>query len=172
MRTIKNLLATIALLFCSGTMDAYDFIVDGIYYDITSIEKLTVSVVNPANNVSIANSSPYEGDFVISSTVNFEGDIFTVTGIGRKAFFNGNITSIVLPETLRRIESEAFYSNDELNSIIIPQNLEYIGPSAFDNCKKLKEIFFVGNNYPDTEYYTGAGETYPFDRTFAHSPRV
>lgn len=148
-------------------MDAYDFIVDGIYYDITSIEKLTVSVVNPANNVSIANSSPYEGDFVISSTVNFEGDIFTVTGIGRKAFFNGNITSIVLPETLRRIESEAFYSNDELNSIIIPQNLEYIGPSAFDNCKKLKEIFFVGNNYPDTEYYTGAGETYPFDRTFA-----
>ena len=44
MKTIKTLLATIALLLCSETMNAHDFEVDGIYYNILSENNKTVEV--------------------------------------------------------------------------------------------------------------------------------
>ena len=87
-------------------------------------------------------------------------------GIHHKAFSYASITSIILPETLHRIEGSAFLGAG-ITSVIIPKDVEYIGTSAFGNCKKLKEIFFLGDNYPDTNYYTGAEETYPFKNTFA-----
>ena len=44
MKTIKQLLTTIAVLLCSVVVNAHDFVVDGIYYNITSTENLTVAV--------------------------------------------------------------------------------------------------------------------------------
>ena len=52
MKTIKQLLTTIAVLLCSVMAHAYDFEhtydfeVDSIYYNITSSEKLTVEVTH------------------------------------------------------------------------------------------------------------------------------
>lgn len=163
MRQIKLWLITIAMLLCSGTIKAYDFELDGFYYEITDIGKLTVSIVKP----KVWNtSSPYEGDIKVPSTITYEGEEFIVTSIGSGAFSYASITSIILPETLHRIEGSAFLGAG-ITSVIIPKDVEYIGTSAFGNCKKLKEIFFLGDNYPDTNYYTGAEETYPFKNTFA-----
>ena len=44
MKTIKQLLTTIAVLLCSVAANAHDFKVDGIYYNITSSKNLTVEV--------------------------------------------------------------------------------------------------------------------------------
>ena len=139
MRQIKLWLITIAMLLCSGTIKAYDFELDGFYYEITDIGKLTVSIVKP----KVWNtSSPYEGDIKVPSTITYEGEEFIVTSIGSGAFSYASITSIILPETLHRIEGSAFLGAG-ITSVIIPKDVEYIGTSAFGNCKKLKEIFFL-----------------------------
>lgn len=44
------------------------------------------------------------------------------------------ISSIRLPNTLKRIESNAFTENHHLTTITIPENVEYIGTNAFANC--------------------------------------
>ena len=66
-----------------------------------------------------------------NSTIPADG---SVTIIGRSAFLNVlKGTSIVLPNTIIRIEASAFQSNQSLKSITLSNNLEYIGQGAFSN---------------------------------------
>ena len=44
MKRLKSMLATLAMLLCTIFASAHDFEVDGIYYNITDSEKLTVEV--------------------------------------------------------------------------------------------------------------------------------
>ena len=59
MRHVKYLFSTLILLLCSVTASAYDFEVDGIYYNITSEEDLTVEVTE----------RNYSGEVIIPSYV-------------------------------------------------------------------------------------------------------
>lgn len=145
MKTIKTWLTTIAVLLCSGMVNAYDFEVDGIYYNITSL-----------NTVSVAKNSSYTGDITIPSTVSFESITYTVTAIGSQAFKKcDGLNSVILPSTITKIGGEAFYGCDGLHSFIIPKNVNVISNSAFGNCSQLKEVFFLGSNPIDI--YTGYG---------------
>lgn len=54
------------------------------------------------------------------------------------------ISSIRLPNTLKRIESNAFTENHHLTTITIPENVEYIGTNAFANCNNLMDVYFMG----------------------------
>lgn len=145
MKTIKTWLTTIAVLLCSGMVNAYDFEVDGIYYNITSL-----------NTVSVAKNSSYTGDITIPSTVSFESVTYTVSAIGSQAFKKcDGLNSVILPSTITKIGGEAFYGCDGLHSFIIPKNVNVISNSAFNDCSQLKEVFFLGSNPIDI--YTGYG---------------
>ncbi|MGM9733382.1 MAG: leucine-rich repeat protein, partial [Prevotella sp.] len=50
------------------------------------------------------------------------------------------LTSIVLPETLERIEDDAFNNCDGLTSIDIPASVTYIGHYAFRSCRNLTTV--------------------------------
>ena len=50
------------------------------------------------------------------------------------------LVSIILPEELTEIGTEAFSDCSELNKVIIPANVKNIGESAFYGCKKISEI--------------------------------
>lgn len=68
-------------------------------------------------------------------------DGYPVLEIGSNAFDDkGFITKITLPETLTRIEGQAFYGCYSLESINIPDGVNYIGRSAFCVCSSLKSI--------------------------------
>ncbi|MBO4862808.1 MAG: leucine-rich repeat protein [Eubacterium sp.] len=55
--------------------------------------------------------------------------------------FNGNkITAINLPKNLEFIGISAFYDSEELTDIMIPSSVKAIGADAFNNCPKLKNI--------------------------------
>ena len=54
------------------------------------------------------------------------------------------ISSIRLPNTLKRIESNAFTENHHLTTITIPENVEYIRAEAFKNCNNLMDVYFMG----------------------------
>lgn len=131
MKTMKTWLATIAVLLCSTTVSAYDFEVDGIYYNILSAAERTVEVTS--------GTTTYEGDIVIPSIVKYNNLDFSVTAIGTSAFLMSGITSIILPHSLTSIGESAFF-NCNITSITLPESLKSIGKDAFNGCAYLTSI--------------------------------
>lgn len=76
-------------------------------------------------------------------------DGYTITTIGSNAFTYDKYAteiSVTLPETITAIEEMAFY-NRNVRSINLPDSLEYIGYGAFNGCAS--EIQFrISNNHP------------------------
>ena len=179
MKTIKQLLITMAVLLFSLTTKASDFKVDGIYYNILSMEDLTVEVTNGYGN-------DYIGDIVVPSTVIHDGDEYSVTSIGNKAFYGcSSLTNIEIPNHVTFIGDRAFSgcpslisiivesgntiydSRNDCNAIIetatntliaacqntvIPNSLTTIGGSAFAGCSSLTSIE-IPNSVTSIEAY-------------------
>ena len=101
MRKIKALLTTIVLLLCSTPNFAYDFRVDGIYYN--KLSSTTVEVTSRTNGYY------YSGDVTIPETVTDEGSAYSVTSIGESAFYYcSSLTSISIPNSVTSIGESAF----------------------------------------------------------------
>lgn len=86
MKTIlKKLGLAVAMLLPFLPAFAYDFEVDGIYYEVISVPDLTCEVV--------CGDTKYSGDIVIPSDVVYNGRTFTVTeikggyNVGEGAFY-------------------------------------------------------------------------------------
>lgn len=67
--------------------------------------------------------------------------------IGKGAFLSNrfqhnNIKSVKFPDSLKKIEEEAFLQCVDLTDIQFENGLEYIGKSAFASCRGLEEIVF------------------------------
>ena len=70
----------------------------------------------------------------------------TVTKIGESAFDNdynpsvSNLTSVVIPASVKSLEIYAFYACVNLESLTLSEGLEEIGEWAFDGCAKLAAV--------------------------------
>ncbi|MBQ8867002.1 MAG: leucine-rich repeat protein [Bacteroidaceae bacterium] len=154
MKQIVNVLIIVVILLCCSvkTALAYDFEVDGIYYNVLSEKQKAVEVTyrdstdTPGPGESsrtMTIKSDYAGDITIPSEVNHNGVNYVVKRIGNFAFFSGKImirvmmgdrlssvdkeysvTSIVLPPTLESIGYMSFACTD-ISSIEIPANVTY-----------------------------------------------
>lgn len=103
MKHIKHLAATVAMLLGCITVSAYDFEVDGIFYNITNRSSFTVEV-------TYYYVEPYSGDVVIPKTVTYNGAVYTVTSIDDYAFYDcSNLTTVTVPESVTSIGRSAFY---------------------------------------------------------------
>ena len=78
----------------------------------------------------------YPENVTIPSKINGK----TVEAIGEYAFECSGITSITIPDTVKRIEDDAFIECSELVSITLPNSLKIIGAFAFAYCKGLETI--------------------------------
>ena len=133
MKTIKLLLTTIAVLLCSVMANAYDFEVDGIYYNILSSTDLTAEVTYGDNK--------YTGNVIIPSIVNYKSRDLTIIAIGDTAFLQCyKLTNIIIPSTIITIGEDAFYECNNLTNITIPNSVTSIGEGAFSGCSSLKEL--------------------------------
>lgn len=65
---------------------------------------------------------------------------YKVTCIGVRAFVNSKYTSIVLPDTVTDIESNAFSGCEELENITLSPDLKTIGEYSFGGCVRLKSV--------------------------------
>ena len=106
--------------------------IDGIAYYINLKTGLTEVTSNSAH--------PYSGDIVIPETIVYEGTQYTVTGIGEKAFFQKNITSVTFPNSITSIGASAFMYCQVLDSIEIPEHVTIIPTDAFASCQNLKHV--------------------------------
>ena len=152
MKQSKHLLATIVMLLCSLAANAYDFEVDGIYYNITDKSTQKVEVTYK----SVTRS--YSGSVEIPNSVVYGGDTYDVIAIGNMAFQQcTDLTSIVIPESVTSIAALAFNQCKKLESIIIPGNVNFIGRYAFQDCNNLTQMTCFSKTPPTC-----------FDNTFAN----
>ena len=93
----------------------------------------------------------------------------TTIGIFYEAFeYCDELTSIVIPNSVKSIGDYTFYSCDSLATVTLSNNLLYIGEYAFDSCESLtsitlpKSLISIGNDAFDAcdsltaVYYTGS----------------
>ena len=151
MKTIKFLLTTIAMLWCSVMANAYDFEVDGIYYNILSISDVTVEVTY--------GDKKYSGEVVIPSTVSYKSKTLTITSIGNKAFYQcTSLTTIDIPDSVTLIGRDAFLKCNSLTSVTIPNSVTTIGNFVFWGCKGLTSVV-IPNSVTTIGFYAFYGCT-------------
>ena len=73
------------------------------------------------------------------------------------------VTDLVIPEGVKRIEGVAFYNSTALKSVTIPSSVSNIGTSAFEGCTGLNSITCKTQSVPTTE--TNAFNNVPEDAT-------
>lgn len=136
--SFKLLICLCAFLLCNINLYAYDFEVDGIYYNITSAENLEVSITAKAYP---APTETYTGDMTIPASVVYSEKKYSVKSVESNAFYLcTNLTSITLPNSIASIGEKVFYNCTNLVSVTLPNSITDIKHSTFRNCTSLTSI--------------------------------
>lgn len=136
---MKTRLLITALLFTIVSF-SQTFTVDNINYEVLDADLNTVSAIG---------SSSVPSDLIIPDAVTDPNTSisYTVTTIGREAFRNKGLTSVILPQTLTTLEFRAFRDNRGISSITIPVNVISVGNESFFN-NSLTEVISQNINPP------------------------
>ena len=133
-KIIRQLLVVAILFSVSLSGYAFDFVVNGIYYNKNSDGK-TVHVTFKDTNYN-----SYSGSVVIPSTVT-SGTTYSVTSIGSEAFLGcSGLTSVTIDNSVTSIGDGAFYECSGLTSVAIPNSVTEIGENAFYKCSGLTSV--------------------------------
>ncbi len=121
MKCFKQMSMFMLMLLCSMTSLAYDFEVDGIYYNIIDLDSKTVEVTHNGKNkktftINVGSylspklvdftyyADTYVGEIFIPKKVSYRGREFTVTAIGEAAILHqGKLTKISIPSSIQWI---------------------------------------------------------------------
>ena len=134
--SLRALFLSLAVLL-SLPMLAVEVEIDGINYELVAkIKQATV----------IAKSSgKYSGEVVIPESVEHEGAAYSVTSIGKNAFYNcSGLTSVTIGNSVTSIGDYAFASCSRLTSVTIGNSVTSIGSCAFEYCSGLTSVT-IGN---------------------------
>jgi len=126
----------VALCITASTW-AYDFTVNGIYYNITS----ATSPYKVAVTVAGSGGNSYSGSVIIPSSVTYNSINYAVTSVGTYAFASSTgLTSVSIPLTVTSIEDWAFVSCSGLSNVTIPASVTAIGDGIFWGCRNITDI--------------------------------
>ena len=141
---MKHLFFFIFLMlpFCAS---AEITLVNGIYYIFEGNDAMVTSGIEK-----------YSGDIIIPAKVEYENKEYNVTTIGDKAFMDGTITSVFLPNSIKDIGKEAFYNCGYLTSVNIPNSVTTIGEKSFAWCTNLTSVF-IPNSVANLGSYAFSG---------------
>lgn len=136
---MKKLLFTLIFALTAVTQAAaYDFEVDGIYYNKNG--------TNATVTYKEINKHGYRGKVVIPETVSYGGKNYTVTAIADNAFYSYSndyrnaLTEITLPNTLISIGQYAFGYCEALKEVLMPNSVTSISYLSFAGCSNLSKV--------------------------------
>lgn len=133
---MRRFLFSLMLMMASINTFAYDFKVNGIYFNILSETDRTCEVTKGDNY-----KKEYIYSMVIPSSVSFSGKNYSVTSIGNGAFWDcARLTSITIPDSVTNIGDWAFKGCSSLTSITIPKSVTSIASFTFNNCSSLTSV--------------------------------
>lgn len=132
-KSLLRLCLSVALLFLGQALSAADYIgsvtMNGIYYDLFSNEEGD----RYAAVYYHGRKGQYFGDIRIPSSFYYEGVEYPVTEISDGAFSGcTGLTSVTLPDGLKKIGRYVFRGCIRLKSISIPKSVTQIGYDAFN----------------------------------------
>ena len=147
----KLIILIFALVSFIMRASAYDFLSGNLLYSINNTNTTEVILVGHVDGTAA------QGELVIPQTVNHEGVDYTVTIIGKRAFFGcQSLTgSLVIPNSIVEIMPGAFYNCTGLTGdLIIPNSVtkmnidlspENTVPGAFENCTGFDGLLVLSN---------------------------
>ena len=146
---------TAAFIACLVALDAaaYDFVKDGIYYNISG--------TNATVTYKDANYNSYSGTVNIPATVTNGGTTYNVVTIGLSAFQNcSNLRRVVIPNTVQYMSNYAFKNCTGLSNITIPASVYSIYNNVFEGCTALNTVIclnttprpWYANNFSSITY--------------------
>ena len=138
----KSLIVLICLLSGAFEAFAYDFEVDGMYYNIDfgdSTVHVTYEKVSTFGQTRYISS--YSGVITVPPTVTYNNKTYAVTKIGGHAFQDCTmLTGVTIPNSVTLIESEAFRNCTMLTNVTIPNSVTTIGGGTFQGCTMLTSV--------------------------------
>lgn len=140
---INKIIALTVFLSALLPASAYDFMVDGLAYDIVSTADLTCKIVRA--------DQKYEGDIIIPEKVTYRDREFRVVDFTGFQDCEG-LTSVVIPPVYSRL-SACFAGCVNLKSVSLPKTITRLSGTFF-NCRSLESI-----TLPDSIVGLGVGRT-------------
>ena len=152
----------------SNIQEINKFVVDGIYYTVTSGNNVSVTYRDSPNYRS------YYGKVIVPEKVTYHGVTYTVTAVGESAFRECSTTDralfVTLPNTVQTIETYGFYMSNLVN-IELGTGLRSIGGLAFVGTENTLNIINChAMNTPSVQLNTFAEEHY--ENTILWIPRM
>lgn len=154
--TLRNFVVSAALIACLGVgamtaeaaapTKAIKFVYNGLVY--TTVAKKYECKVQKAGTKAADGTTVavYEGDIVIPEKAIYGGEEFTVTDVPTVVFKgNTTVTSVVLPNTLAKLNDGTFDSCTALTSVTLPTSVNKIPAKCFQKCTALTTITIPGN---------------------------
>jgi len=148
---MKNLMFKLGMIAASLLSylpaSAYDFEVDGIYYNVLSVSDLTCEVTS--------GDSPYNDSVEIPATVNYNGKILSVISVGKNAFKDcANLKSLTIPSSINELEDYSFSGCVSLTDLKIDDgdNPLKIGYNGSHHSRNLPDYVTEYDTYYPREY--------------------
>lgn len=127
---MKKLLVFLITIILPMIASAYDFEADGVFYNITSIEKRTVEVTYSSEQ------NYQQRKVVIPSEVEWNGYLFKVEGIGYWTFskvnFPNNVDTLIISSGVKYIRDNAF-QRANFSMLSIPNTISSVDINTFSN---------------------------------------
>ena len=144
---MRKLLLLLCLLTLSTNVRAYDFMVDGIRYNILSAEDKTVEVTYD-HQTGAAYYGEYMGDIIVPSEVTFNNITFRVIQIGNYAFKNcGELNTLIVSEGITSIGHDAVGGSimNSVKEVYLPNSVNTISEWALAGNWYLKTVHLPEN---------------------------
>lgn len=121
-----------------------------LYYDLNTESSTATVVAKP--------SGKYTGDITIPPSVEYNSETFSVTALVNAFYDCADLTSVTLPNSVKRVSDYSFYGCSSLESIVandkifarlpmsysgsytIPEGIQTIAGNAFQKCANLESV--------------------------------
>lgn len=110
---------------------------------LAAVEKASIFNVKPVSDteVEITGVNPEQTSaFYTAIDLELKHADKTITAIGNRAFAGMNITSVILPKTVKKIGIHAFKDCTSLTKLDMPDKVETLGYGIFEGCVKLQDV--------------------------------